>query len=95
MRSRSEVADYSWDFGTAVCIFNDDTFIEYTCDKYELCDLIGKEIVTDGGGDWVIDDYDLSYNSEGDLCRSMVDINYYNPYKEDLEALFTNLKMIK
>jgi len=95
MRSRSEVADYSWEYDRAVCIFKDGTHIEYACDKYELCDIIGKEVVTDGGGDWVIDDYDLSYNHEGDLCRAMVDINYYTPYQEDLEALFTNLKMIK
>ena len=95
MRSRSEVADYSWEYDRAVCIFKDGTSMEYECDKYDLCDIIGKEIMTDVGGDWVADEYDLSYDSDGWIATNMVDINHYTPYRKELETLFSNLKMIQ
>jgi hypothetical protein len=95
MRSRDEVAEYSWEFNRAECIFKDGTHIEYACDIYDFCELIGKEIISDLGGEWVEDKYDLSYDDEGFMATNMVSVAHYTPYQEEMRTLFLNLKLIK
>ena len=75
--------------------FKDGTHIEYACDIYDFCDLIGKETISDLGGEWVEDEYDLSYDDEGFMATNMVNITHYTPSQGEMQTLFLNLKLIK